>query len=312
MVQETSKRGSSSIAERGLFIAPSPLVSRGKPRSSSAVAVGSNVGVGPARVFVRWALSAKVGAAPDAPAPVPAAYRVETSASSRNGHDGDWREELVITGNTARARGHAVEFDGQSWARLVLVGPEATAEAASPRADELELDVHDASNGTDDTWLVLGDELGRLGLEQVEGEAGFPELVHEGYPGYFPTVFNEARAGELPEQTLGRLATLLELHPHVRHVALIYAAADPAALEAVVVALLEAGRLPSIARWAGVGALKALDALEARHGLIQGPDLGAWFQAHPEQLEAGRPTPEGRRAIHRLWVEAMDGFYVPQ
>jgi acyl-CoA thioesterase I len=309
MLQEPRTPGSSRIAELGLFIAPCPLVSRGKPRVVSAVAVACNVGVGPARVFVRWSVA--VGSGSETPPVVPAVYRVETSASSRDGHDGEWRSELVVDGNTASARGHAVEFDGQSWVRLVATGAgsQASNEPSAPPAPSIELDVHDASNGTDDTWLVLGDELGLGGLAPVRGEPGFAERVHEVYPGYFPALFDEARAGESPAQTLARLGDLLAVHADVRHVALVYGASEPAALEELVVALLEAGRIPCLARWA---AGTATAALELRHGLVPGPDLRTWFDAHPEQLEAGQPNADGRRAMHRLWAEAMDVLYVPQ
>jgi hypothetical protein len=38
----------------------------------------------------------------------------------------------------------------------------------------------------------------------------------------------------------------------------------------------------------------------------------AFLAAHPEQIDAdGRPTPEGRRAMQRLWVEALDVPCVP-
>jgi hypothetical protein len=39
----------------------------------------------------------------------------------------------------------------------------------------------------------------------------------------------------------------------------------------------------------------------------------AFLAAHPERIDAdGRPTLEGRRAMQRLWVEALDVLYVPQ
>jgi hypothetical protein len=281
-----------------MFIAPCPLVSRGKPVFSGAGWAAVNVGVGPARVLVRWALGPAAGATSSAPLE----YRIETSASSRDGADGEWRVDLRVADNSAPARAHDIEFDGQSWVRLSLAG-----EAG---AGELRLDVHDATNGTDDSWLILGDELGCLGLAQVEGEAGFAELVHEAYPGYSPVLFNEARAGEAPAGTLARLEALLAVFAHVRHVVLVYGTADAAALEPLVVALLQAQRVPSIAR---CGSGDGVAALEARSGLVPGPDLRTWFDAHPEQLGAGQgPTPEGRRAVHRLWAEAMDVFYVPQ
>lgn len=322
MADEPGRGGRGGPAEWERFIAPCPLVSRGKPRRVSEEAVVVNVGVGPARVFVRWALAA--GAATGEAAP--AAYRLETSASSRDGRDGDWRVERVVAGNTALGRGHDLEFDGQSWVRLVLGESElgtnagrgreqgaARAEPLPAGAMRLELDVHDASNGTDDTWLVLGDELGRDGLLPLAGEPGFAELVHAEYPGYFPACFNEARAGEAPAQTLARLEDLLAVHARVRHVALVYAEAEPVALEPLVVALLQAGRTPCLARGWGAASRAAVADLEGRHELVPGPDLRAWFEAHPDQLGPGRrPTREGRRAIHRLWAEAMDVFYVPQ
>jgi hypothetical protein len=144
----------------------------------------------------------------------------------------------------------------------------------------------------------------------VEGAPGFAELVHEQYPGYHPALINEAQAGERATDTLARLEVLLDVHTHARHVALVYAQAEPEALEALVVALLAAKRLPSLVC---LGPRQGIAALEARHGLVPGPDLGAWFETHPDQLDAGsRPTPEGRQVIHRLWAEAMDAFYVPQ
>jgi hypothetical protein len=41
--------------------------------------------------------------------------------------------------------------------------------------------------------------------------------------------------------------------------------------------------------------------------------LQPFFAGYPDQIDAdGRPTLEGRRAMQRLWVEALDVLYVPQ
>jgi hypothetical protein len=98
--------------------------------------------------------------------------------------------------------------------------------------------------------------------------------------------------------------------------------ADAAALEAMVSAVLHSGRLPVLARQPVFRgrARDAMDAfnrriaaLEHRHGLVPGPDLAAWFDAHPDQLDDdGQPNIEGRRAIARLWADAVDVWYVPQ
>ena len=58
---------------------------------------------------------------------------------------------------------------------------------------------------------------------------------------------------------------------------------------------------------------REIAALQKQHALPPRPDLAAWFDANPHQLDGdGRPDPEGRQAIRRLWEEALDVFYVPQ
>lgn len=351
-----------SVAERGELVVPCPLVSRGRPIYSSdaaasraapsggappsgapssgapssggSIAVGDeapwvavHAGVGPEKMLVNWA--ALAGIPGEGLAAAPSAYVIETSASSTNGRDGEWRRELSVDQNTACARAHVIEFDGQSWVRLTLSG-----EAGGAALPFERLDLHDASDGTDDCWLVLGDAC-LAALEEPgrgtpgAGERGWAGLIHQRYPGYFPALIDEAHVDEAPAHTLERLAALLEMHSPAKRVAIAYGAdsfrsmvADTQALEAIVAAVLRDGRLPVLARppaprgraREGVDALqRQIAAIEQRHRLVPGPDLMAWFNAHPDQLDAeGRPTLEGRRAIARLWADAVDVWYVPQ
>jgi hypothetical protein len=285
-----------------------------------------HTGVGPAKLLVNWAMAnggSRLGGDR-----APSAYVIETSASSTNGRDGEWRRELSVDANTASARAHVVEFDGQSWLRLTL-----SSEPGGSALPFEQLDLHDASDGTDDCWLALGDaHLGAFarGPSEAHGEEfSWAELIHERYPGYFPALVHEARSSESPARTLERLSDLLAIHSSVSRVAIAYSAAsiqdidaDAAALEAMVSAVLHRGHLPVVARQpvlrgrAGdaVDAFnRCISALEQRHGLVPGPDLAAWFDAHPDQLgDDGHPSVEGRRAIACLWADAVDVWYVPQ
>lgn len=339
------------VIERGELIVPCPLVSRGRPTYSSDDAlemagsarsspsnglsiveaegaswIAVQAGIGPAKLLVNWAVAR--GGSPLAVERVPSAYIIETSSSSTNGRDGEWRRELSIEANTARARADVVEYDGQSWLRLTL-----SSEPAGSALRIEPLDLHDASDGTDDCWLALGDaRLGALALgpSQADGEAlCWAELIHARYPGYFPALVDESRVDESPARTLERLGQWLATHSPVRRVAIAYGAgsiesldADAAALDAMVSAVLHSGRLPVLARQPALRG-RARDAVEAfnrciaslelRHGLARGPDLAAWFDAHPDQLDSeGQPSIEGRRAIARLWADAVDVWYVPQ
>jgi acyl-CoA thioesterase I len=285
--------------------------------SADGAVVARAVGVGPARVLLSWGVGAEAGSS----GVLPRAYRIETSADSRDGVDGAWREELSVLDNTATARAHVVEFDGQSWVRM-RIDPSSGGSLAGMQ----RFDVHDASDGTEDTWLVLGDGFAAaaFGLDRSSGASdpgepsgpsgpSFAELVHESYPGYFPAVIGEGRRGESLTQTSERLAALLELHPHARHVVFLYGEAargDEASVARVLMLMLRAARrVPVIAR---LPVSLVTRELQAQLPLVEGPDLEGWFHAHPEQLDNGGPTALGVAHIHRLLAEAMDVLYVPQ
>jgi hypothetical protein len=338
MPQISSESVGFEIAERGWLCVPCPLVSRDRPvLVSSGVAGGLGrggarggwraeadgaawvevqAGVGPERVLVR--LEAPAGER------LPARYHIESAVLGRE-QAADWRRELEVTENTARTRTHVVEFDGQSTLRVVF-------EAASgARAALARCDVLDASDGTDDVWLVLGDALAAAGLTEDGGARGFAEGIHAGYPGYFPALIDESRADESPAQTLGRLPALLALHVNARRVAVCFAGVAPGALTAAPLeelarALLAAGRIPLIARAPELegSALEArafnarLEALERELGLAPGPDTTTWAErwlAADEGTLAARlealPA-EARDALAASWVDAADVFYVPQ
>jgi acyl-CoA thioesterase-1 len=342
----SNERTAWDVAERDGLIVPCPLVSRGRPvfASTGAAAgragrvfawsadidgageppwIAVHAGVGHSRLLVSWASAEGSGSGADSA--LPSAYRIESSADPTNGRDGAWRLERSVSHNRARARAHVIEFDGQSWVRLTF-----DAAHGAPSISLRQLDLHDASDGTDDCWLLLGNELGSSTRAQHDDRPGWAELLHEAYPGYYPAVIDETRPGESPSTTLSRLEALLETHPDVRHVALAFgneclAEGDKESgpsLEALTRALLSTGRLPVFARTPFSKNVprervevfnRAIEEVEARHQLVAGPDLCAWFAAHPEQLgDDRRPTPEGRRAIERLWADALDVFYVPQ
>jgi len=212
---------------------------------------------------------------------VPRAYRIETCCDSKDGRDGSWRCELEVSGNGSPERAHVVDFDGRSWVRLTLL------EGAPP--DLERFDLHDASDGTDDVWLVAGDDTGLL-RPPGAGVPGFGELVNERYPGYYPALLHARGAAS----SAGGLPALLDLHPYARHVLLVGASDD-----ARVRAVLDAGRVPLL-----LMQHPEREVLERRYGLVPGPDLG--------EYRADALPSEARANLQRLCAEAFDVFYVPQ
>jgi hypothetical protein len=377
MTEASDPRVAFEVAERGGFIVPNPLVSRGRPvfdsggpvvRVAGSGAVGLRcalagesepwiavqTGVGPARLLVSWSAglsepsfdAVSEGRSSSTPVPnaltsAPASYRIESSANSSRGGDGEWRLEQRVTSNAARSRAHLIEFDGQSWVRLTFEGLTGADSVLLQR-----FDVHDASNGTDDVWLILGDELATWSIGGACDRASVSELVHARYPGYYPALLDEARVGEAPSRTLRRLEALLHTHATVKHVALAYGAPSLLAtderetLDALVSALLGRDLAVVIARpplSSGVSRENGgvihrwIGELETRHGLHPGPDLSQAFVARAAHVadgglpsSDGLPPPEARaalddqptlheqRALRDLWLEALDARYVPQ
>jgi acyl-CoA thioesterase-1 len=53
-----------------------------------------------------------------------------------------------------------------------------------------------------------------------------------------------------------------------------------------------------------------LDQVASARGLLPGPNLYAWFKAHPERLADGlHPDPRGAIEMNRLWAEAVAPLY---
>src|SRR5690606_8986380 len=98
----------------------------------------------PAALLVSWAFE---GAAAQRDAQDgSAAYVIDTASSSTDGRDGQWREELRVERSAWRQLAHVIEFDGQRWVRVRF--------GRAGAASITRFDLHDASDGTDDCWLL--------------------------------------------------------------------------------------------------------------------------------------------------------------
>lgn len=329
---------------------PAPIVSRGKrvaswPRGGALVVdgvyrtraswagghpspdrpswVAIELGTGYSRLLLSWTSSGnhdytdrKYGA--------PADYRIETSADSTNGEDGAWWPAVIVTGNPVRTRAHALDFGGQRWVRLVVTGLSPDVFEWGLQIDEI--DVHDLSSGGDDVWVFFGDSITSSVFDRAPAhQPSFPEAIAARHPGYFPATI-PAGVGRLHHaDAVRRIDEVLALNPDAKVVALCFGSNDwdPAAfrrdLLEVVRAVRASGRIPIVPRipfrsdsevdWAA-RLNEAVDAVTAEQGLLPGPDLYAFFRAHPERLADGlHPDDAGAVEMLRLWAEAVAPLY---
>lgn len=261
---------------------------------------------------------------------LPANYSISTSADSTDGRDGTWREVVRVTGNTARTRAHRFPFGSARWVRMTV-----TSVVPGPLGDMLtidEIDLHDASNGADDSVFFLGDSITVTAFARCPAtQPSFAALVRGAAPGRFPAMIDGGVNGVNSGYGVAVIQDWLALNPDFHIWAISYGTNDawqkvkPDAfelnLQTLVTQIQAADRIPVIARIpfaargpadSDVQALNAvIDRVAADNGLLPGPDLYTWFSTHRDELgpDGVHPTEAGTRSINRLWYEALRPLY---
>jgi len=358
--------GSSAFA----LTQPSPIVSRGKtvfssPAGGTAIVDGMyhnggwsagsptpeapawaaiQLGAGPTRLLVVWDDGGSYPYQEDPARMVyglPLGYHIDVSNDSTNGQDGTWTSLVTVLDNNARTRGHAIDFSGQSWVKLVVTAPPAN---AANGVSISEIDVHDISQagsaGPEDTWLFMGDSItafayDRAALHQPSFAAGINALV----PAFFPAMINAGIGGEKTTEALARIDQTLLLNPDYHFVILGYGTNDAANaqipvatfkanLQTLIDRVKAAGRVPVLPQIppAADGSHEsipayntAIDELNAANDLLPGADLYGYFSSTPGLFECGcgpnrttdnlHPNDEGLKGMNAVWTDAMRGLY---
>ncbi|HEY6098366.1 MAG TPA: GDSL-type esterase/lipase family protein [Anaeromyxobacter sp.] len=299
--------------------------SGGKPSPRRPAWVAIEIGTGFSRLLLSWTSSGNHDYA-DRKYGAPADYRIETSADSTNGEDGTWRTVVDVAKNPVRTRAHAFDFSGRRWVRLTVTG-------LSPDVFEWglyldEIDVHDLSHGGDDVWVFFGDSITSGVFDRApEHQPSFAEAIAARHPGYFPATIAAGFGRLHHSDAVHRIDEVLALNPDATVVALSFGSNDwdPAAfrrdLLEVIRKVRAAGKTPVVPRIPYRTDAKedfaarldaAVDEVTREERLLPGPDLYAYFRAHPERLVDGlHPDPAGAVEMIRLWAEAAAPLYAP-
>jgi acyl-CoA thioesterase-1 len=303
----------------------------GKPTPGRPAWVAIDVGAGPARVLVTWSAAGSFNYE-ETDYGSPGAYRIETSPDSTSGTDGVWTRVAGVAPVVTHAGEHSFDFTGQRWIKLVVTG----APAESPNGVQIdEIEVHDVSAGVGDVWFFMGDSITAMAFGRAPARArepGFAARVHERHPRHFPAVINGGVGGEKSDDGVRHIDAWLARNPDAHFWGLAYGTNDAAGdagdtsrfranLTTLVDRVRAAGRVPilptipfasdghhrNIPRFNAV-----IDELGRARSLPRGPDLYAWFEAHPEELRDGvHPSDEGVASINRLWALTADTLYAP-
>ncbi len=263
--------------------------------------------------------------------PVPENYRLLISGNSTNGIDGTWQTADSVTGNIVAARGHRINFTGNTWIKM-FVGK------GAGKIDEIE--IFDISKGADDTWFFLGTGITLNAFKKPVQIKDFRSYIIEYVKEFNPIATPAYLRGGIGCATSNGFAAdisnILNIAGNVSYVAIEIGTYDACGgatenigtftdnLRRIVTACQAKGIEPIIARIPATDSgkaswqipemyLKVIDELTEKRHLIPGPDLYTWFLQHPDELsdDGIMPSARGGASIQRLWAEAVYKLYDP-
>lgn len=255
----------------------------------------------------------------------PADYSLEVSANSTDGQDGTWTTVATVSSNSVRSRAHSFAFAGQQWVRMTIT--------RAPRGVNLdEIDVHDVTAASSDTWFFLGDSITAISFDRTDGhQPSFAADINGSFPSHFPAMIDGGVYGDLSADGVRRIDSWLAMNPDSLYWAIGYGTNDSgrnvsrdvfkANMQTLISHVTAAGRVPILARIprptiTGYDSIpdlnQTIDELVSSNGLTPGPDFYAWFANHPDQIgpDGIHPNNAGAVSMNRLWAEAVAALYV--
>lgn len=274
----------------------------------------------------------------------PRDYTIEGNAAPGGGSAAPttgWQTLVTVTGNTLISKQHAIDLTGYSWLRLNVTAINGTTQNYNTAVN---LDVHDASNGIDDSWLFLGDSITAFAMRNDGagiGAPSFASLVHASKSAYFPAAEGAGEGGwnsgtaftiASPDGNGTLFDSWIRNFPG-RFVCLSYGTNDGADTSndngqttfdnfvKMIGIVTAAGKIPCIPHvpWAEDTAHQTnaqiingrIDSLYAMYPVIvKGPDLYSILQGHTEWYQDNlHPNPQGREQYRQGWASAVLGLY---
>ena len=144
------------------------------------------------RVDVAWYNDPTTGAYDHALGGGPAynnvgAYTIEANPGPGSGSPptSGWVVLATVSGNTFHSRAHVVDMTGMNWIRINVTQTDGS---TGNNDVMLNMDVHDASLGADDSWIFYGDFLTQDGMSHapISSTGNYSQLVNATNSSYFP------------------------------------------------------------------------------------------------------------------------------
>ena len=261
---------------------------------------------------------------------IPSTYALEGNAAPGGTlPSSGWVILATVTGNIYHSRQHSIDLTGYDWFRMRITASDGSSGNVGVY---LNLDVHDASAGRQDSWIFYGDSITRdamahNSLSSSGGTGTWAQHINASNPAYYPAYEDGGIGGIVSGDGSRNINTWLGMFPG-GHVAISYGTNDATKsvsattfynnYAVMVQAVLAAGKVPVIPKipWGCTAAIQAnapalnqkIDALYAAYpAIVPGPDLWSYLQAN-QNLVSGdcvHPTDQGYIGMRQQWANAM-------
>lgn len=255
---------------------------------------------------------------------MPTDYTIEVNSADGGTYPEDgWEIAETVENNTYHSRQHVVDMSGYNWIRINITGVDGKADGTA----SINFDIHNASNGVDDSWIFYGDSITAGGMMNCYG-TGFAELVNQIDSNYFPVQENGGIGGIFSTDGANNIDKWLKDFPG-KYVSIAYGTNDSWGNQTgaekyyentayMVEKVLESGKTPIVPKIpysteTGVNTYLAdynamVDKIyETYPEVIKGPDFETFFKENPELLSGDgvHPATEGYTAMRQIWAETM-------
>jgi hypothetical protein len=242
-----------------------------------------------------------------------------------------WLRYISVGNNGEHSGQCSLKMKGCNWVRFMATSSDGTKDN---EGIALNMDIYDASNGTEDDWIFIGDSITQMSmnhgsLDSKAGKGTFTELVNRHNKKYFPVQENGGTGYMTSADGAKNIERWVWSFPG-KYVGLSYGTNDAwtgmdpkdfyTCYEKMVKTVLAAGKVPVIPRsipWSTTqGQIQKNGALLDREvqklfrkypAIIKGPDFREYFKNNPKLIsqDGEHPSwPEGLFMYRKLWADA--------
>lgn len=256
----------------------------------------------------------------------PFSYTIEVNKAPGGEYPAEgWETAVTVDDNSLSSRQHIVDMEGYNWIRMNVK----SSDGGTGTNVSINFDIHNVSDGVNDSWLFLGDSITAGGMNNCYG-TGFATYVNQLNSRYFPIQENGGIGGIRSIDGRENIDRWLETYPG-KYVSIAYGTNDAWGNDGsgaaeyyentkyMTDAVIAAGKIPVLPKIpystnADVNGHLSdfngmIDRLYEEYGskLVQGPDFEEFFRENPDYLSSDgvHPSSEGYDAMRRLWAETM-------